>query len=540
MGAFTLLRVLRGPGRDTGERTPEVGAPQIPRRAAVVFGLLVTLAAPSPASATARKVAASLDAARAPARELKQTDAVPLPGGATVYRFQQRVSGVTVLGGEAVVNEAPSAPPALVADASKPSVDSPPSPRISKAQATGIATRTAGVESVRGRSSAALAIQPGDGGTLVWRVLIPSARPLADFELLVDARSGEVLRARNLLRDFRTGRAKLYNPNPVVEHGSFHGLRSDHHDRDTPLLTALRRQVSLRDINSGQDCLRGRWVHAKLGRHGGHEVCKGSLNWKRVTRSRNRFEALMAYFQIDRAQRYIQSLGFSDASANGVNDHTQVAIADAFKADNDFYSPFDRKIRYGTGGVDDAEDADVILHEYGHAMQDSSAQPGFLDSGNFSQPGALAEGSADYWAAAMSAQSPGTTNVDDVCIFDWDGSTWGPVVHPFDRHCGRRADIPSKLAQKQASCGFEIHCVGEVWSSALWNLRTELGTDLAGRSIIDRDYLAAQFMYHAGEGFDDAAQALLDADADLYGGAHHDAICAEMETNRGIDVAGCP
>ena len=78
----------------------------------------------------------------------------------------------------------------------------------------------------------------------------------------------------------------------------------------------------------------------------------------------------MAYFQINRAESYIQSLGFGDATANGIDDRAQVAVADAFKDDNSFYSPATRKIKYGSGGVDDAEDADVILHEYGHAIQD--------------------------------------------------------------------------------------------------------------------------------------------------------------------------
>jgi len=32
-------------------------------------------------------------------------------------------------------------------------------------------------------------------------------------------------------------------------------------------------------------------------------------------------------------------------------------------------------LRFGKGGVDDAEDAEVILHEYGHAMMDSQMIP---------------------------------------------------------------------------------------------------------------------------------------------------------------------
>src|SRR5439155_22663863 len=100
----------------------------------------------------------------------------------------------------------------------------------------------------------------------------------------------------------------------------------------------------------------------------------------------------MAYYHLTRAQQYIHSLGFSNSNhpKNGIDDRPQVAVADAFQADNSFYSPFTRQIKYGSGGVDDAEDADVILHEYGHAMQDSESRP-FLASRGF-QPGGLGAG----------------------------------------------------------------------------------------------------------------------------------------------------
>ena len=44
-------------------------------------------------------------------------------------------------------------------------------------------------------------------------------------------------------------------------------------------------------------------------------------------------------------------------------------------ADNSFSTDKQDGIRFGKGGVDDAEDAEVILHEYGHAIQDSQQMP---------------------------------------------------------------------------------------------------------------------------------------------------------------------
>jgi hypothetical protein len=484
--------------------------------AALALAAPVAWAAPS-------GVSRELGAAAAPGGELSGTRPIVLPGGATVYRFQQRVGGRPVIGAQAIVDDAPGAAPRLVADSTRPDIERPAPARVTRESVIGIASRHVGVTKLRGNVSAALGIQPGEGGTLVWRVLIPAARPLGDFEVLVDAARGQVVNRRNLLEHFRTGKARLYNPNPVAEHGGARGLHKDHHGRDTLLLRKLRRPVSITNLDDGQDCLRGRWVHAQRGRKK-KETCKRDLGWSKITRSDGRFDALMVYFQINRAQAYIQSLGFSNSnhSPNGIADRAQRAIANAFKADNSFYSPATGDIRYGSGGVDDAEDADVILHEYGHAMQDSQS-PAFGHSSGF-QPAALAEGSSDYWAAAMSSLGPRTSNEDDVCIFDWDATTYGrfyPRVPPerSGRRCGRRTDFSRTLPKaRRGGCGTDIHCVGQVWSTALWNIRKALVAHRprSGGARMDQIYLASQFLYTSVERFKGAAKALLCADEDIH------------------------
>ncbi len=486
---------------------------------AMLLGLAAVVAFPAQASASRSKVGRQLRSAAAPAGELAATDEVALPGGTTLYRFHQRVSGVNVLGTDAVVSDPPGAPPDLIVDHTKPNIEAPRPPRVTRARAVAAASHALGVERLKGATSASVAIEPGEGGTLVWRVLIPSANPLGDFEVLITADSGRVVRRRNLIRDFRTGHARLYNPNPVVERaksGSLAGL-TDHHDRDTPLLTSLRRKATLPNIRPGQHCLRGRWAHAKVRTGRGREVCQRGLTWGRVTRHQDRFEALMAYYHINRAQQYVHRLGFSNANGNGINDRSQLVIADALRADNSFFSPLANppEIKYGSGGVDDAEDADVILHEYGHTLQFAES-PQFLESGG-QDAGALQEGSADYWAAAMSSLSPGTANEDDVCIFDWDGISYGgffaaKVPYTVGRHCGRRADFQKDLVHaRQGRCGLDIHCVGQVWSTALWDIRSVIGGFAA-----DQIYLAAQQMFHANETFPNAANAELCADEALY------------------------
>ena len=86
----------------------------------------------------------------------------------------------------------------------------------------------------------------------------------------------------------------------------------------------------------------------------------------------------------------------------------------------------------GTGGVDDGEDAEVIEHEYGHAVQNDQV-PGF---GSSPQGGAMGEGFGDYLASALSATfTPNPTF--DPCLGEWNelGTGNGAAVP-----CIRRVD----------------------------------------------------------------------------------------------------
>ena len=87
-------------------------------------------------------------------------------------------------------------------------------------------------------------------------------------------------------------------------------------------------------------------------------------------------------------------------------------IADAFKDDNSFYSPATRLIKYGAGGVDDAEDGDVVTHEYGHSIQDAQDR-GF---GTSLGAGSLGEGFGDFVSAVNTSITPDLPNYADVRI----------------------------------------------------------------------------------------------------------------------------
>ena len=148
-----------------------------------------------------------------------------------------------------------------------------------------------------------------------------------------------------MLHDSATGTAKLFNPNPVVEHGGYSaGLRSDHNDRNTPLLTSLRRPVTLPQHRRAARTACGASGSNASSAQRRARVCRRSLSWNEREALHNRFEALMAYYHIDRAADVHPEPRLPTPTANGDRrPQPQAVFADAFSDDNSFYSPFDRE-----------------------------------------------------------------------------------------------------------------------------------------------------------------------------------------------------
>jgi Zn-dependent metalloprotease len=91
-------------------------------------------------------------------------------------------------------------------------------------------------------------------------------------------------------------------------------------------------------------------------------------------------------------------------------------------------------------------------------------------------------------------------------------------------HCLRRLDTSLTYAQLDG----RIHRDGQVWSHALWNIRTSLG-----HVVADTIILQAQFDFAPDTTMPEAAQATVEAALDLYGAGAANAVEAAFE-ERGI------
>jgi hypothetical protein len=433
--------------------------------------------------------------------------------GTRFYRLRQSVRGLPVLGAGVVVTDGRGRRGDLLLDGSRRAIDSPPPALLSRSRAIREAVRAAGVVRLRARPAAepAVALRPAE--RVVWRVRLASRDPFASLEVLVDARTGAILDVTDLL-ERATGLAAVFDPNPVAAQGSRGGL-TDGGDADSAALTALRTTVTLQRLTG--NCLAGQWVNATTP---AGDVCTASRDWRSVTRSDDRFEALMAYFHADRAQAYVQSLGFANVS------NRQVPIrANAFADDNSAYDLLTGEIFLGRGGTDDGEDAEVIDHEYGHAIQDSQV-PGF---GLTHEGGAIGEGFADYFAATLAAIFTSRPAFDP-CVAEWNELGLGNAAAI---PCMRRVDetrTATALATDSA-CFADIHCYGQAWSGALWAIRARLGSTVADRLVIQ-----SHFSLLPESGFQDASRALLAADQQLHGGAHRQILIEVLSSRQLLDV----
>ena len=239
-------------------------------------------------------------------------------------------------------------------------------------------------------------------------------------------------------------------------------------------------------------------------------------------RTDHRFHEVMAYLNTDAVERYLQSLGFTGAKA--INSRPVQIAVDQIADDNSFYAPDGHgtgTLTFGTGGVPDAEDAMVIWHENGHAIQDNQV-PGW---GATEEGGAMGEGFGDYLAASWFAGQGPKGSSWDVFFSRWDGTVGGTAAADGNPAYVRRLD--SKLHYPEGLAG-EVHADGEIWSAVLWQIRGIVGPARADKLIIE-----SQFMLSPTATFADGACAILDANQALYTGTDQDAI-RKVFTDRGI------
>ncbi len=345
-----------------------------------------------------------------------------------------------------------------------------------------------------------------------YRVRVRRRKPrAADWLIFIDGETGLILRKYDNLAA-ATGVADIFDPNPVI---ALQGTRQLPLPETRRLLRkekvqlsvprAAYARVTVRDLNlSGY--LDGRRVSTRLTKNRVRQRDRQflfSADKKGFNSDNPAFEEVMAYYHINEAIRHLESLGYRGSRA--IFSKPIPVDANGTQDDNAWYSPHERSLTFGLGGVDEAEDAEIILHELGHAIQDAIC-PGF---GQSQEAAAMGEGFGDYFAVSFFAdkKSPHFRTA----FASWDGI----VDNDLDPPRVRMLDEKLTYESFDHSDGGDEHDNGQIWSAMLWEIRTALSRKIADPLIIESHFQLDGFTTFAR-----GARAIIDADRNLHRGRH--------------------
>ncbi|WP_224369861.1 M4 family metallopeptidase [Hyalangium versicolor] len=226
-------------------------------------------------------------------------------------------------------------------------------------------------------------------------------------------------------------------------------------------------------------------------------------------RGSDAFDDTNTYFQLDQNQRYIQSLGFTNIINRPLDVDTNGVDGD----DNSHYSYGGTTdyLAFGHGCVNDSEDADVILHEYGHGIQHN-----INSSWSGGDTGAMGEGFGDYWAGSYSYSTPNGPTYHPEWVFSWDGHSdcWsGRALNRTDAKYNSSKTYGAHQSITEGGVTFQSD---ELWSAPLFQALTSLMASGKSRANVDKIILQAHFGLGSGVKMPAMATAIVNAAHTLF------------------------
>lgn len=155
---------------------------------------------------------------------------------------------------------------------------------------------------------------------------------------------------------------------------------------------------------------------------------------------------------------------------------------------------------------DSSVDSDVVFHEYGHGISNRLIGNGSTALSG-TQSGAMGEGWSDYWAITINNDGAVGEYVVNNAVGIRRAAYTVPAAAVHDSY----ADV--------CAGGCEVHNDGEVWASALWDLRATLG-----KATTDLLVLNGMKFTPTRPSMLNARDGILQADQNLNGGANNCAI----------------
>jgi len=261
----------------------------------------------------------------------------------------------------------------------------------------------------------------------------------------------------------------VYLPNPiVVSNANYGGKYIDNNDKNTAELTNARESVRFpMQFKNGKFILKQGYITIKDIHTPTIFPVQPTDTFLNYTRDQSGFEDVNVYYHLYNYSEYVKKIGFKT-----LLDSIYVDTHGEGGDDNSFFDPakYPYILEFGTGNVDDAEDAQVVIHEFGHSLS-VLASPG---TARGHQRLSMEEGQADYVSMAYS-QSLNKNKKHKV--FSWDGHNefWDGFV--------------TNTSRKYQDLSGILDVDREIWSTPLMCIHDKLGKSKTDSLVLSYYYL---------------------------------------------------
>jgi len=341
---------------------------------------------------------------------------------------------------------------------------------------------------------------------LVWKVNFGAGKPLGDWQIFINANSGEIIEIQNLMVNYVNGSGSVFNPDPISALND--ASLTDQNDADHQGLQGAYKTVTLTNLNDpvgGVYCLQGKYaISEDIEPPYISPVTNASSSFI-YNRSQTSFEEVNIYYHINTLREYVGSLGFNPVW--DVGEYIRFDAHGNWGNHGSHYSPSNCYVSFGDLCIDAGEDQDVVVHEYGHAIHDAFIA-GYGFGGD--QRG-VSESIGDYLAISYRRQ---LSSFQADKIFPWkgNGECWSGRTleddYNYEEHWlweNLFWDDSSKYIQ------------GTLWASTMMDIEENgsIGRDIATTLLLDGvRHVSISSPVH------DVIYGMLQADRDIYDGEH--------------------
>jgi hypothetical protein len=308
----------------------------------------------------------------------------------------------------------------------------------------------------------------------VWLIvndepIIAYQQSVSGYQRLYDAQGNLIIEKDTrlyFLHDDTIVSAKVFRPDPLTPIGVIAGLNGTYQhfkDSDYALINNQRVDVKLPvTFNGSVFQLKNKYarIYDTSFKAPNIDPATSLTPTFNFTRQQNGFKDVMALYHVTNTQEYLHSLGIDEVKYQlKIDAHSSTSDQSYFEYDGD------TSLNFGTGGVPDAEDADVIVHEFTHAVS-FSINPSINMS---SERRAIEEATCDIMAAIYSKRyAPFNWRR----LFNWDApNPFATGVNPFWN--GRNGNSTKTYANLTS----DPYGSSEIWTSTLLDIEEQIGSD---------------------------------------------------------------